>query len=216
MSMDNLSIADIAAATRDNDGFGGGNGAWVLILLFAMIFGWNGGGFGNGNGAAAATANDLQRAVDLNSIQEGQAGIAADVQRGIYEINGATKDAAYNNLSEIRDIQAAVAAGNANIINNLTAMQAAQQNCCCETKQVILENRYLDAQNAAAIQANDTANTQKILDALAANKIETLQAQVNQLQMQAAMCGVVRYPMATTYTSGGNPFCNCGNGCGNI
>lgn len=64
-----------------------------------------------------------------------------------------------------------------------------------------------------AAAGNTTAQTQKILDALAQNKIESLQAQVTQLQMQNAMCGVVRYPNATTYCSGANPFGNCG--CGN-
>lgn len=53
---------------------------------------------------------------------------------------------------------------------------------------------------------------QKVLDAIAQNKIEALQAQVNQLQLQAAMCGVVRYPNATTYCSGSNPFGGCGCG----
>ena len=33
---------------------------------------------------------------------------------------------------------------------------------------------------------------------------------VNALELQQAVAGVVRYPMATTYTSGCNPFCNCG------
>lgn len=60
--------------------------------------------------------------------------------------------------------------------------------------------------------SNTTAQTQKILDALSQNKIEALQAQVTQLQMQNAMCGVVRYPNATTYCSGSNPFGNCGCG----
>lgn len=46
------------------------------------------------------------------------------------------------------------------------------------------------------------------------NKIESLQAQVNQLQLAQQMCGVVRYPMASTYTVPGNPFCSCNSGCG--
>lgn len=41
------------------------------------------------------------------------------------------------------------------------------------------------------------------------NKIEALQGQISQLQLNQALCGVVRYPMQTTYTSGGNPFCGC-------
>lgn len=43
-------------------------------------------------------------------------------------------------------------------------------------------------------------------------KYDEVQAQVNQLQLQAAMCGVVRYPNATTYCSGSNPFGGCGCG----
>ena len=58
-----------------------------------------------------------------------------------------------------------------------------------------------------------TAQTQKVLDAISQNKIEALQGRINQLELQSAMCGVVKYPLQTTYTSGGNPFCNCNNGC---
>ena len=107
---DNLSLADIAAVTDKNDcGMWGGNSAWIIIfLIFAMM---GGGGFWGGNGVAAATTADIQRAVDLNAIQRGQADIAADVQRTTYETIGAIKDAAYNNLGEVRDAQAAAAAG---------------------------------------------------------------------------------------------------------
>ena len=190
---------------NENGGFCGSEGLWLFALL-VLLFG--GGGFGFNN-----QANDaVQRAIDLNSIQEGQAGIAADVQRGIYEINATTKDSAYNNLSEIRDVQAAVAANGSNIINNLTAMQANMQNCCCETQRAIDGVNYNLASQSSAIQANDTANTQKILDAITQNRMADMQNQINALQLQNAVCGVVRYPMATTYTSGSNPFCSCGCG----
>ena len=46
------------------------------------------------------------------------------------------------------------------------------------------------------------------------NKIETLQGRINQLELQSAMCNVVRYPNAWTYNAGTSPFCNCNNGCG--
>lgn len=207
------SLGDLAAVTGKNNenGFCGAD-SWVLIILFALIFGNGGfGGFGN-NGYATATTADIQRAVDLNSIQRGQADIMADIQRGIYEQNSAVKDAAYNNLGEIRDVQNAVALGNANIINNLNGLQYAMQQCCCETKGMIQENRFLSEKNAAAIMANDTANTQKILDAITGNRMADMQNQINQLQLQNAVAGVVRYPMATAYTSGANPF--CASGCG--
>lgn len=76
-----------------------------------------------------------------------------------------------------------------------------------------MENRYLDSQNTSAIMANDTANTQKILDALATNRMADMQARINQLEtaniVQNATAGVIRYPMSSVYSAGYNPFCNC-------
>ena len=42
---------------------------------------------------------------------------------------------------------------------------------------------------------------------------KALQGQVNQLQLQSALCGVVRYPNSTTFTAGYNPYFNT-NACG--
>lgn len=81
------------------------------------------------------------------------------------------------------------------------ATQTQLADCCCTTQR-----------NIDSVKLDMAQNTQKILDVLSQNKIETLQGQINQLQLQNAMCGVVRYPNATTYTSGANPFCGCGNG----
>lgn len=63
--------------------------------------------------------------------------------------------------------------------------------------------------DTASINATTTAQTQKILDVIAQNKIESLQAQVNQLYIDKQLCGVVRYPTSSTYFSA-NPFCGCG------
>lgn len=85
------------------------------------------------------------------------------------------------------------------------------QNCCCETQRAIDSVNYNGAINTASINANTTAQTQKILDALSQNRMADMQNQINQLQLQNAVAGVVRYPMASTYTSGTNPFCgSCG------
>lgn len=186
MENNGLSLADIASVTKDHDGAFGSDGLWIFALLI-LLFGGNGGfGFGNNNGLAETDLNLL------NAIQNGQRDISSDVQRTAYENMATTKDASYNNLSEIRDVQASVATNGANIINALTAMQANQQNCCCETKSMILENRYLDAQNTASINANTTAQTQKVLDAISQNKVEALQARVSELELANAMSNVPR------------------------
>lgn len=97
-------------------------------------------------------------------------------------------------------------------LRNFNETQNRISDCCCTTQRAIDGVNYNGAINTAAINANTTEQTQKVLDAIAQNKIEALQAQVNQLQLQAAMCGVVRYPNATTYCSGSNPFGGCGCG----
>ena len=88
------------------------------------------------------------------------------------------------------------------------------QQCCCETQRAIDGVNYNNAINTASINANTTASTQKILDALAENKIEALQSKIQSLELAQAMNNVVRYPNATTYTAGNSPFCNCGCGYG--
>lgn len=221
--MDNYSLSDIAALSKNDAGFLGG-GSGTLIILFLIIMMMGGGGIWGNGAAQAASTSDLQRAVDLNSIQTGQANIASEIQRGIYEINGNTQHVAYDNLGEIRDIQASTSngfyntqaqmnTGFANVQNTLTALQAEQQSCCCSTQRAIDGVNYNLATHAAAIQANDSANTQKILDAIAGNRMADMQNQINQLQLQNALGNVVRYPTTSAYCSGSNPFCGCG--CGN-
>lgn len=62
--------------------------------------------------------------------------------------------------------------------------------------------------NTAAINENTTAQTQKILDALAQNKIESLQAQVTELKTQNMFCGI---PRINPYGYNVVPnFTNCG------
>ncbi len=115
--------------------------------------------------------------------------------------------------SENRDILASIERNKADIVSdihdvamNVADTRAHQQECCCN----IL--RAIDATNY-----NTTAQVQKVLDAISANKIEELQGKVNQLELAQALNGVVRYPSAFSYNAGPSPFCNGGCGCnGNI
>ena len=89
--------------------------------------------------------------------------------------------------------------------------------CCCGIERNIDGVNYNVAQQAAAINANTTAQTQKILDAITGNRMADMQNQINNLQLQSALCGVVRYPTATTYATNCNPFFGgYGCGCANI
>ena len=90
------------------------------------------------------------------------------------------------------------------------------------TNNITSEGRGLQTQLANGFCTTQTAiheEAEKTRALLQQNKIETLQGQINQLQLNAALCGVVRYPNSMSFNAGPSPFCNCGNNygcCGNI
>ena len=200
-----LSASDVALMNRDT-GFGGEAFMWIFALLILA-----GGGFGGwgGNGNDGFLAQDMNRGFDNQNLQAQTRDILAAVNSGTAQAVAATNQTFHDNLSAMqslynetaRDI-AALGVGQAQILAN-------QNECCCSTKMEIAQNRYENAMNTAAINANTTAQTQKILDAMAQNKIEALQAQVNALELQNAVAGVVRYPNAWVYDAGKAPFCTC-------
>lgn len=69
------------------------------------------------------------------------------------------------------------------------------------------------ASQAAAINANTAAVGQKILDKMCENEKAQMQNEINQLRLQQAMCGVIRYPTQATYAAGFPFWGNSYNGC---
>lgn len=199
--MDNyMSPADVAAVTRSNDGYGfGGGSAWVLIILFALIFGWGGNGWGGrGTAGEPVTEAGLCNSMNFNNL-ENAVGRLGDAQA-----------AGFNGLQ--RDLCQGFAAINAGI----NQARFDNQQCCCETQRAIDGTNYNISQQAAAINANTTAGIQRVLDKMCEAETNALRARVQQLELQSAMCGVVRYPTMTTFATNCNPFfgsCGCG---GNI
>lgn len=201
-----LSASDVALMNRDT-GFGGEAFMWVFALL--ILAGGGFGGFGNNVGYDMATSNEVQRGFDTQNLQAQTRDILAAVNAGTAQSVATTNQTFHDNLSAMQNLYnetardiAALGVGQAQLLAN-------QNECCCSTKMQIAENRYENAMNTAAINANTTAQTQKILDAMAQNKIEALQAQVNALELQNAVAGVVRYPNSWVYDAGQAPFCNC-------
>ena len=212
------------------DSFGGG-GFWIFALLILAMMGGNGFGWGSNGFANAigyenlATSNEVQRGFDNQNLQAQTRDILSAVNAGTAQAVATTNQTFHDNLSAMQALYNETARDIAGLAVGQANMLAKVNDCCCETRMDIqqanavtnaniAQSRYDSAMNTASINANTTAQTQKILDALAQDKIEALQNQINALQLQNAVAGVVRYPMSTTYSSGCNPFCNCG--CGNI
>ena len=209
--MDGLSASDVAMLNNDG-GMGGMNGAfWIFALLILANGGI--GGWGN-NGNTNAIQADVNRGFDNQNLQAQTRDILAAVTNGTAQTIAASTQNASNAITAIKDGNASLIREFGNVETALTAMGGANQQCCCEILRAIDNSNFLNAQNTAAINANMTAQTQKVLDAISQNTIQQLRDQVQALQLNQAMTGVVKYPMASTYSSGGNPFCGCANGCG--
>ena len=219
-----LSASDVALLNDRNNGFGWGDSSfmWIFALLILAnggFGGWGNNGFANAIGYEnLATSNEVQRGFDSQNSMANQREILAAVNSGTAQSVAATNQTFHDILGAVsdkygelqRDI-AGLAVGQANLL-------AKENECCCQTKQLIAEqsaginagiaqNRYEAAMNTASINANTTAQVQKVLDAISTNRMDDLQNRINQLELQNATSNVVKYPNAWTYNAGPSPFC---------
>jgi hypothetical protein len=218
-----MTVSDSGTPMVMGDGFGGGGFIWAF-LIFALLMGNGGfGGFGGGNGNANAIQADVNRGFDNQNLQAQTRDILNSVNAGTAQSVAATNQVYHDIVSNLGDKYSELARDVAGVNASVQQAIANQNECCCSNKLLIAEtgaginasiaqNRFDAAMNTAAINATTTAQTQKILDAIAQNKIEALQGKVNQLELQNALAGVVKYPLQTTYGAGPSPFCNCGSG----
>lgn len=186
-------------AEHDGDGFGwGGSGLWLFAILALM---WGGNGFFGNRGFAdgrVATVEDLNNSANFTRLESQVQGIGTNMQAGFTNLGNGICSLGYQLATDF-----------GNLSKELST-------CCCEVKQVALENRYLAAQNTAEINANVTAQVQKVLDRMADEKAAAQAQRISQLELQQALCGVVRYPNTMTYNAGYSPFCYNQCGCNNI
>ena len=216
--MDNGGITPVMPIGNGADSFGGG-GFWIFALLILAMMGGNGFGWGGFNNAIGyenlATSNEVQRGFDNQNLQAQTRDILAAVNAGTAQTVAATNQTFHDSLMAMQNLYneterdiASLAVGQANLLSK-------QGECCCETKQMIMQSNYDGAMRDAATNANFTAQIQSVKDMIAQDKIEALQNQVNALQLQAATSNVVRYPN-NTFFAVPSPCFNTGCGCANI
>lgn len=172
MAMSEYSLSDLAAVTRDNDGFGGTGGGWLAWILLFALFGGN--GFGFGGRGQAATTDEVAAGFNfaginnkLNELTAGQANINQNLGNAICQLG-------YKALEQTNSIERQIA------------------DCCCTTQRAIDSVRFDMANYSAATNATITAGVQKVLDKLCADQTAALQARVQSLELQQALCGIPR------------------------
>ena len=200
--MDNGAITPVMPV--GGDGFGGGSSfMWIFGLLILLGL-FNGGGFGfGGNQSGVNTLNaDMQRGFDNQNLQAQTRDILSAVTNGTAQTVSASTQNAANAITAIKDGNASLIREFGNVETALTGLAGQMQECCCSQLRAIDGVNYNSAINTAAINANTTAQTQKILDAIMGNRMADMQAQINALQLQTAMSGVMRYPSSWAYNAG--------------
>lgn len=213
MAMDtNYSLADIRAATKDNDNgdFMGGN-AWFWIVVLFLFCGGNGFGGWGGNAAAANANGALTRAEMEDGFN------TQTLLRGQEATQHGLSDIGYSQMQQFNATQMAI-----------KEAQFAQQSCCCETNRNIDALRY-DTQKqtgelVAAIQAEGSAtrelinaNTMQMLRDKLADRDRDILArdmQLSQMSQNQYLVGELRpcarpaYITCSPYTS--QSSCGCG------
>lgn len=203
---DGYSLADIAAATgnnNDNLGLGGNGGIWILLLFIIILMGGfgrdNGAPCGDGGATAAYVTSDVQRGFDQSAVISGINGLTSAVNNGFANAEVSRCNSQANILQTLNNNQMStfqtMSANQANLSNQLNTIAMNQQNCCCENRAGLADLKYTVATENCADRAAlsdglkeimmlSNANTQTILDKLCQQEIDNLKAQNQQLQMQ--------------------------------
>ena len=174
--------------------------------MFGGGFGFGGNGYGYGNNNAIQ--NDINRGFDNQNLQAQTRDILSATTNGTAQTIAASTANATNAINAIKDGNASLIREFGTVESALTALAGQQQSCCCDIKQLIqatsaqtdaniAESKYENAMNLAGLE-------QRLTSKLDQNKIEALQAQVSQLQLQNAMSGVLKFPNGWQYNAG--PF----------
>ena len=186
--MENYSLSDIATATGARDGmFGGDSWAWIILVL---LLGGNGFGYGR-DGGRCATVEDVNNSANFTRLENQVRYNENVIQNGFSNTFNGIANLGYRDLENFSTLRYDNAIGQKDLMAQIA-------DCCCKTQ--------------TAIHAEGEATRALIQE----NKIEALQQKINALELQNALCGVIKYPTSISYSAGPSPFCGTPCGYGNI
>ena len=187
-------------------GFGGDNGWWILLLfLFGMNGGWgNNGGYGGGNGLypwmnqADITTSGFQNQMlntQLMGIQNSVTAGFGDVQNSLCSGFAGVNANISNGFAQAEIGENARQMAN---MQQMFGLQSSLQQCCCDNRAGIADLKYTIATENCAdraavsdgirdVIANQTANTQAVLDKLCALELDGYKRENDNLRQQLNM-----------------------------
>ena len=223
----------------NNNGWGNDGGwLWFIVVIFA-IFGWGGNGFGWGgnngrDGYPCATQADVRAAVDQQTL-------ISKLDQQTYGLASSTYDINNTLMNGFHGVDNAVCQLGYQTQQGFNTLGHQISDCCCTTQRAIDGVNYNLATQSNAIQnamcnntrdiiENQNCNTRSILDFLVQDKISALQAENQNLKLQASQaaqnqflvnelrpCAKPAYitcnPYTASYGFGYNNGCGCNNGC---
>lgn len=230
------------------NGFGGNNGG------NDGFNGFGGYGFGWNPCCAPATQQGLSDAFNFNNLDNNVRGVQQGLCDGFYAVNTSILNLGQSLLScccdiktgimqngyETRDainmnsnaIQGQLCQGFNGVNQGINNLAYKLQDCCCDIERNIDGVNYNMAKNTSDIIQANNSNTQKIIDHLTQNEINSLRTELQSAQLQLSQlsqtrsiineikpCPIPAYLTCSPYTSYNLPFTGynnaCGCGCGN-
>lgn len=217
--------------TGNNNGMWGGDGIWAILLLALLGNGGFGGygrgaGFGGGYGEAlgyelgkVATTNDvasgfnnsavlsslndikLTQASNLNFINQGFSGLNTQIQAGFAGVDNAICTLGYQNQAGFNSLAHQIS------------------DCCCQTSRAIDGINYNMAKNTCDIIQAINTSSQRTIDYLQSEKIDTLnrklavaEGQISNYAQTNAIISALK-PCPTPAYVVPNPNCCYSTGC---
>ena len=213
----NNMVMPVGPVYGNGGGFGGGFGGdwgWIILLLLCC-----GGGFGFGGGfdggiypwmnQADITTSGFQNAATQNAVSSLQNSVTSgfgDMQTALCGGFAGVTAAVNNGFAQTEIADNARQMAN---MQQLFGVQSALQNCCCENRANVADLKYTVATENCADRAaisdglreviiNQTANTQKILDAMCAQEIQQKNDKILELQNRVNMATLAASQVAQT------------------
>ena len=201
-----LSAADVAAVTRNNDGYDGFGGGWIWIILLAFLFRGNWGGYGNES--PLVSEEFIKR--DIFNTNQNVSTTACQTQRDVLENRYTSQLCCCETQKEILQSRYDAAL-------QAQALQAQIAGCCCDLKTAI------HAEGEATrglIQGNTIQDLRDKLaerdrDLSAANFQISQVAQTNNIISTLQPTPRPAYVVQSPYVAYGYGYgCGCNTGCG--